>query len=250
MSHVNIYNRPDLYARGAGHKKVSLESLAIQEIVEKFGPPKSKRSLELFAGPALNSEVLAKAGFEAHCVDSNPNMFEFATKRNPNSLHYHLADVTSFKIDKKFDFAFSLFDSVAYLLTNEQFIKHLRQVAMHLNKGGLYIIEMGHPKCYFSKEGWISEHHDQNGNDEVKLIWGDAYDHLDPINLILNCTVTVDAEVKGEKVTIVDNALQRIYLFNEIKLLVAQVRAFEIVHWEANLSECFKLFKRSKYSTA
>jgi SAM-dependent methyltransferase len=240
MPHTKLYNSPELYTRGVGFKDVPTESESLLEIYSLFNRSKPIRSLELFAGPALNSKYLTDCGVEAHCLDLNRNMKKFALADKPAKIQYHIGRATDFKLNLKFDLVFSLLDSVAYLLTNEEFVSHLEMVERHLRPGGIYVIEMGHPGSYFSNTGWILEHIDfskkPQETGDLTLFWGDVHDQIDPIQMILNCTVYVETTVNGKKICLTETAPQRIYLYNEVKLLVEKVKGLEIVGWYGGLS--------------
>lgn len=122
--------------------------------------------LDTACGSGKHLEHLEKY-YETHGLDINEELLEIAKQRCPRSV-FHIADVSGFSIEKKFDVITCLFSSIAYVKTEEKLFSSLRYMNEHLNPGGLVIIEP-----WFSKEnfrtGTITANHYEEP--ELKITW-------------------------------------------------------------------------------
>ena len=74
--------------------------------------------------------------------------------------HWHEEGIVipiSFHLPQRFDLAVLLMDSASYLLDNDAVLRHLACVAAHLYEGGLYVLEMGHPRDAFRTQAGSTE---------------------------------------------------------------------------------------------
>ncbi len=94
----------------------------------------------------------------------------------------------SYHSEKKYDMATLLMDSTSYLLTNEQFVEHLKSVAGILHLHGLYILEMSHPNSIFKiAESTTTEWEMEKDGVKVKIQWGGKDDKFDTITQDYGC---------------------------------------------------------------
>lgn len=123
-------------------------------------------------------------------------------------------------------------DSASYMLTNEDVITHLKAVAGILNPGGIYILEMNHPKDIFRvSTTTVNSWEMAKDGIQVKLQWGAKEDVFDPISQITHVSVRLEY-VDGEKRGVSeDRSPQRCFTATELAALVAASGVFEIVDW-------------------
>lgn len=76
--------------------------------------------------------------FELHGVDISEDYLKIARKKHPY-ITYHQQDMAEFRINKKFDVIFAIFDAVNYLLDFSQWKSLFKRVKDHLNTDGLFI---------------------------------------------------------------------------------------------------------------
>ena len=69
--------------------------------------------------------------------------------RGRRKIDYHQGDMTKFTLAEAVDMAAILMDSTSYLLDNDAVIDHLDCMAKALMPGGLYLLEMSHPRDVF-----------------------------------------------------------------------------------------------------
>lgn len=196
--------------------------------------------LELAAGPARHAREWARRGAAATALDASAAMCEYARARAASDgvpLQVAVADMVDFSLGRRFDLAVMPMDSSSYLLDNAASLSHLACVARHLVAGGLYVLEMTHPRSVFGLGAttitdWISE---ADGL-RVHTCWGAADDAFDPITQIDEVTVTMTWSGQGGEGRVQQRARQRRFTANEIDALVRADGNFEIVEWLGSLA--------------
>ena len=139
--------------------------------------------------------------------------------------------MTAFQLDRRFDLAVLLMDSASYLLDNDAVLRHLACVAAHLCEGGLYVLEMGHPRDAFRTQAGSTESVWTAEEDGLRVTtrWGHDDDPFDPVTQIDEVRVHLQwsgPEGDGE---LTDRARQRRFTANEFDALVRASGAFETV---------------------
>jgi SAM-dependent methyltransferase len=105
-----------------------------------------RRILDLGCGTGRHAELLADRGYEVVGVDRSPHMIEQARaraekRRSPDSPDYHVADLRSFRMDRRFDAALMMFAVLSYQLDDEDVAAALRTARIHLRDGGLLLFD-------------------------------------------------------------------------------------------------------------
>ncbi len=73
-------------------------------------------------------------------LDLDPDMLAIARHKHPDTI-LHRADMTTFDLEGRFDVVVCLFSAIAYAMTVERLEQTLRNMARHLHRGGVAIIE-------------------------------------------------------------------------------------------------------------
>lgn len=106
---------------------------------------KGDKILDLACGTATLVTMLNMKGYDAEGLDLSETILEIAKeKQKVNHLNFNLyhADMTNFKINKKYDMITCFFDSVNFL-NNKTKIKQLfSSVKNHLNDKGYFICDI------------------------------------------------------------------------------------------------------------
>ncbi len=232
-SHNEFYSLAKYYDIAFQYINAESESSFFEEILRKHSPHlKSKTFIEFAAGPALNCIEMAKHGWNSTAVDLSPDMQTYGLEKanqQGQKINYLCSDMIRFSSEDKYDLAAILSDSTSYLLTNDDVINHLRSVADCLNDGGLYILEMAHPKDVFgvaklTATKWEAE----RDGCKVKIKWGSDSDVFDPVSQITNVTVTLDYFDNDKSGTITNTSPQRCFTATEFEALVRASGVFEI----------------------
>lgn len=118
------------------------------EFIEDYLNP-GDNVLDLACGTATLCTMLKLKGFDAEGLDLSETILEIASEKmkiNHLSFPLHHADMTSFKLNKKFNMITCFFDSVNFLSDIKQVKKLFECAHSHLKDNGFFIIDV------FSKE--------------------------------------------------------------------------------------------------
>lgn len=232
-NHNKFYTYAHAYDIAFDFKNIKSECDFLVSMYEKINSSKPQSFLDLAAGPALHAIEMAKRHISSAAVDLSTEMVEYGISKaikNDVSIDYTQNDIRKFYLEHKFDLAGIFMDSTSYLLTNEDFIQHLRTVAFHMNQSGLYVLEMSHPRDVFSVgvstvNAWDTE---RDGL-KISFEWGHKDDFFDPITQITNTTVNMKIMTETSEDQVLETAPQRCFTFNEFKALVLAEGSFELI---------------------
>jgi len=234
-SHDRIYERARCYDIAFGFRDVAAECDALVAMATQHLGRTPSSVLELAAGPARHTIEFARRGLAATALDAVPAMLEYASARASRegvSLQVACADMIDFTLPRRFDLVVLLMDSASYLLDNDAVLQHLDCVARHLVPGGVYVIEMSHPRDAFGVGASNNTHWTSEADGlQVTMCWGQVGDAFDPVTQIDEVTVTMDWSSAGDSGRVVERARQRRFTANEVDALVRANGAFEVVAW-------------------
>lgn len=132
--------------------------------------------LELGCGTGRLLIPLLTMGYKVTGLDSSKDMLAICehkvNKSYPNAksrLQLMNADMSNFNISDKFDRIISAINSFQHLITVEQRKRFLRSGAMHLRKGGLFIIDMKYLRVFNPGISKLSCDLVDNGKDKQVL---------------------------------------------------------------------------------
>ena len=233
-NHSDIYRKAELYDIAFDFRDVPKECDFLTKFCEKYSGRKPASFLELAAGPAWHTREFARRGLNACAFDLSPAMVAYGlekAKKDGVKIDYECVDMVTFEIDAKFDMVAILMDSTSYLLDNESVLTHLKSVAACLNPGGIYVLEMSHPRDAFNvgKSAGTDWEMTRDGK-TVHMVWGQEDDPFDPITQQSQTTVTVEVTTDEGTETTREIATQRCFTANEFDALVRASDRFEMVH--------------------
>lgn len=238
--HQRVYSAARCYDVAFNFRDIAAECDTLAQLAARHGRGAPRSMLELAAGPARHAREWARRGVAATALDSSAAMCEHAracAARDGVPLQAVVADMVDFSLGTRFDLAVMPMDSSSYLLDNAAALSHLDCVARHLMEGGLYVLEMTHPRSAFgvgssTSTDWVSE--DQGLR--VHTSWGAPSDAFDPITQIDEVTVTMAWSGPAGEGRVVEQARQRRFTANEVDALVGASGQFEIVEWLGSLA--------------
>jgi SAM-dependent methyltransferase len=239
-SHNRVYSAAHFYDVAFNFRDIGAECDVLAALAQRHGNGAPRTVLELAAGPARHAREWARRGTAATALDSSAAMCEYALEcaaRDGLSLQVVVADMVDFSLGQRFDLTVMPMDSSSYLLDNAAALKHLDSVARHLVDGGLYVLEMTHPRTAFgvgasTGTDWISE----ADGIRVHTCWGAVGDAFDPITQIDEVTVTMAWSGHAGEGRLQERARQRRFTANEVDALVRASGQFEIVEWLGSLA--------------
>ncbi|MFI0356484.1 class I SAM-dependent methyltransferase [Actinomadura sp. 9N407] len=201
---TGVYDDPWAYELACSFREVSPEVDVLLGWCERHrsSPGGIATVLELAAGPAEHAREFARRGVAATALDVHPAMCAYAAKRAGEAgvaLEVVQEDMTAFALGRRFDLVVTMLDSTSHLMTLDAFTAHLDRAAEHLADGGLYIVEMSHPRDRLGAEpsvstAWTVERADARAT----VRWGEPSDLMDPVTQISADHVTMVIEELGE----------------------------------------------------
>ena len=232
---AGIYDEPEFYEAACAYRDVPAEVGALlrwsgRHREPEAGPPRSV--LELAAGPAEHARSLASRGLEATALDLSPAMCARArdlAEAAGVKLTVVQADMRDFSLPGGFDLAITMLNSLCHLLSLDDLLRHLAAVARHLDRGGLYIMELAHPADFFAAERRTSsEWSSEVGGGTVSVRWG-AQDQIDPVTQITRERVSVTYHKRGGPVrTVTDVVPNRFWTATELTAAIRLAGGFAI----------------------
>jgi SAM-dependent methyltransferase len=233
--HEDFYSFAKYYDIAFDFKNIPQECRFFEDVFAKHTGAKPTSFIEFGSGPALHCLEMAKTLSHVTAVDLSQEMTTYAAGKAARlgvTVQCECADMISYKSAQRYDLATLLMDSTAYLLTNTQVIAHLKSVADILNPGGLYILEMSHPRSVFDiAASTVNEWEMEKDGAKVKIAWGHPDDKLDPITQLTNVSVKLEWEDGDKKGLQEDRSPQRCFTATEFAALVEASQVFEIVEW-------------------
>lgn len=232
-SHIQFYSKAKYYDIAFSFKNVSEENQTILDVYRQKNGRSATSFLDIAAGPATNAIDMAQKGLRSSALDFSPEMVSYGQEKAKEagvSIKYFQGDMRSFEISEPVDLAAIFMDSTSYLLTNDDAINHLQSVAKCLEKDGLYLLEMSHPRDVFSVGKSASTEWTQKCDDiEVSVQWGNESDLFDPLTQQTSTTAKLNYRSLAEQGEIVDRSQQRSFTFNEMDALVRSSGCFKMI---------------------
>lgn len=222
-----VYQQAAAYDLAFSYRDYPAEWAFIEAAVEKLGKTAPDSVLELAAGPARHALTAAKRGLRAQALDRAPEMASYArhlatTARLP--LSYAIADMRDFSLADPAPFALALLmlDSVSHLLTQADFLQHLSAVGQHVCSGGVYLLECSHPRDLLTPQSSVeTDWETEDGQQRVRMQWGQAEDAFDPITQIRQVSVRLRRETPAGIDVFRECVPQRSYTYPELLALIA-----------------------------
>lgn len=100
-----------------------------------------KTAMDLACGTGALCELLHRSGIEASGMDFSAGMIDIARSGNPH-IHYDVADMTTFRPDKRFDLVTCTGDALNHIMALEDVEKIFRNVYGYLAPGGYFIFDI------------------------------------------------------------------------------------------------------------
>ena len=190
--------------------------------------------LELAAGPARHVREFARRGWRSVALDLSPEMLKYAEAgANAEGLKIETvcADMTDFTLQQPVTLAANLLESLCHLTTNEQVVEHLRAVSRNLLPGGIFVIEMAHPRYLHE---WPCHRWTSTGDDgtEIDVLYGAKDNPYDWISQQWTVTFRLDIREPGRSPRVVEtHSNVRWYLAQELRALIELSQAFSRTLW-------------------
>jgi SAM-dependent methyltransferase len=226
--HSTLYSLATYYDIALAHDATGEVQFILDVFTTTCG--RSMRSaLELASGPGYHARALSKQGVRTLALDLSPQMIDLG-KASATAEHLDIswicADMRNFQLDSPVDTAFCMLDGIDCLLEDADMIDHLRAVARALVPGGLYIIELTHPRdCSPSSYGSFRYEGERSGC-HVEIEWATNRPVGGPDTRILPVEVTMRVRENGSEQTYTDYAKERFWSKADLENLCLRSGAF------------------------
>ncbi len=228
-----LYQRAVLYDI-VFNRDVSREVDFVAAAYRRFTGAEMKSLLEVACGPGYHACHFARQGGRAVGLDLQPEMVAFAAEmaaaRGVRAA-WVAGDMRDFRLDAPVDAAICPFDGIDALLTNADLIHHFRCLAANLTPGGLYVLEITHPRdCGFHDYGAFRYSGARDGV-SVAIVWATNHPTADIVRGVAHVELEIHVDDHGQHTVIHDAADERFLVPQEIELLAELSCALRIVGW-------------------
>ncbi len=121
------------------YKNYEKESEKLHRIIQRYKKSKKNFLLDVACGTG-NHIAYLKKHYKVQGLDNNSRMLRQARKKHPD-VSFHLGDMTRFNLRTTFDVVTCLFSAIGHVKTRPRLRQAVRNMADHLNPGGLLIVE-------------------------------------------------------------------------------------------------------------
>ncbi|MCL2399052.1 MAG: class I SAM-dependent methyltransferase [Defluviitaleaceae bacterium] len=156
----------------------------IDEMLQNHNVPSNSLLLDLGCGTGTVTFMMAQKGYELIGVDASADMLSEASakmhKKGYNILFLN-QDILELDLYGTVDAAYSICDTLNYILTEEEFEKALKNVALYLNPGGIFIFDLKTDNKY--RKLGSNTYHDIAGKyNNASYVWKNHYNPSTGIN--------------------------------------------------------------------
>lgn len=129
-------------------------------------------ALDLGCGTGNSTAPMVARGVPVEGLDASRDMLAVAARKLPGTT-FHLGDFETFSLPRRYELAYSVFDSLNNLLSDAAFVAACRNVARHMVPGGVFVFDANTEVALRDLwadgkvEGWA---------DDVYYSWRHAYD--------------------------------------------------------------------------
>ncbi len=236
MSDNKLYLHPKYYDIAFNFRDLKKEYNFLTGLCKKTMGHLPRSIVDVGCGPAYHAIYFSKKNHikYSYGLDLSKQMVKYAREKNEaegGTAEILQGDMINFKLPKKVDLALCMIASIHMLTTNEELLGNLDAVARNLNPGGLYVIELQHPRDNFEEQEDDSNIWDMESNGtKVSVQWGTDKDPFNPITQVHKTKVTMKVREKGKKLrTYTFTDPYRIIPFQEFQLLIKCSNKFNYI---------------------
>lgn len=128
-------------------KDYAKEVKIIYAFIDKHIKVKGKNLLDVGCGTGHHAGLLSER-YQVNGLDLDKNILSVARKKYPH-IPFYKGNMIDFKLNKSYDIIISLFSSIGYVQNKNNLNKTIKNLANHLNSGGVILIEP-----WFSPDEW------------------------------------------------------------------------------------------------
>lgn len=229
MSSENFNNYSKYYDLLYKDKDYNAEASYIVKLARKYKDNISK-FLELGCGTGNHAAILCNQGFEVVGLERSAEMVSLAKQKGIQNFNPKVADITTFKVEDKFDVAVSLFHVISYLTNNEQLINCFKTVHQHLNDKGIFIFDVWYSPAVYMQRPETRVKRMSNDKIDVTRI-AESVIHFNKNVVDVNYTIIIKDKATQIAETHQEKHPMRHFSIPEIELLAALTN-FKLIQTE------------------
>ncbi|QDT36341.1 class I SAM-dependent methyltransferase [Stratiformator vulcanicus] len=226
--HADLYDYPKYYDIIFGSDWAA-EVKFLRAAFEKHGRKNTSKLFEPACGTGRLMYQLAKKEFEVSGCDLNEKAVEYCNKRLkrhgfPESAF--VGDMADFKLPKKVDAAFNTINSFRHLPDEKSAVAHLKCIANHLLKGGIYVLGLHLTPTEGEWEGeeeWQARRGNLSVISQLRTTGYDAKKRMENLHMLF------DIRTLQEHFRIEDTMHYRTYTWKQMQSLFKKIPEFETV---------------------
>ena len=137
----------DLFYRSKDYKH---ECDFLEEIFKRYSSRRVRTVLDLGCGTANHALALCRRGYALSGVDASGRMLDIARRKMAEAgfcCDLTRAKLQDFSIGRRFDAAICMFSVIDYLIRDADLSRMLFNTALHLKKGGLFVLDFWYAKA-------------------------------------------------------------------------------------------------------
>lgn len=139
--------------------------------------------LDVACGSGIPTVIFARKGYRMIGVDRSQEMLEvLEQKRGDLPIEVLRADIRDFALPVRVDAAISLYDSINYLLTEDDLERCFRCVFRALDEHGIFVFDMN--TIFGLSEGWGTRTFTRE-TEEIVSLWQNQYDPKTRISTLI-----------------------------------------------------------------
>lgn len=219
--HNELYRRA-VYYDVVFNRDVSREVDFVSALYRTYNGTELGSVLDLACGPAYHARAFAAGKLRSVGLDLRAEMITFAREQAAGLDDYltlMTGDMRAFQLPEPVDVAFTMFDGLDCLLTNDDIVRHFRAVAGNLRPNGLYVIDLTHPRaCSLYNYSNFIYHGERNGC-RVRIDWNTNSAIVDPLTQVINVEVRMQVDDNGNMYEFTSTAGERLLVAQELRAL-------------------------------
>lgn len=234
MAEHNLVYQMAAYYDIALKRDVSGEVAFLADLFQHLNGRPLASLLETACGPAYHSREACRRGIQATALDLRPEMIAFAREQaaaEGAEIDFMVGDMCRFQLAQPVDMVIAMFDALDCLSDNQALVDHFRCVAANLNPGGLYLIDLAHPREISLNYYGDYRYHGVRGGTEVDIRWAVRPPLLDLPNGTYQTDVEMSVTENGATRLLQDSARERIFYPQEIQLLAMLAGTLRPAAW-------------------
>ena len=226
-----IYKKFAKFYASGGYPRYSMKMARIfPDILGAIGA-RPQKILDLACGEGSFVREISKLGYEVHGLDRSKDMLRVAEKKAEETgveVDFFRADMRDLSFEEEYEAVTCWFDSINYLLTEEDLDRAFRGIHRSLKEDGIFIFDVN--TIYQLKTKWQeNDCYVQRDNDKVFELHRTEYD---PERDVATLKITAFEKCKDSWLRMDEEHKERGYRIDELEGCFKRNNFSEIARWD------------------